>query len=290
VSCAIQGLKELLKHPNSAVLHHLYRYEHDTFRPLSENSSELAGLISERVHAQRLLIVAHSRGGLVARLALDDLSRRGYRGQVELYTFGTPHQGTPLVQIGGKALNLLYKLGEDIVGSLPHLTPLTKAYSYLIDSPTLPRGIDVMREDSDVMDLLRRLNDPAQVRSYGSDFDIRNQPSGFGIVVEGALSGAFDGSPNDLVVPTGSSLGFGTPQQALTCSHVHYFSQPSVCTAIQNFCEPPDSQAKVAKAPRPDHITVGGVRFKTSLKSPRFSLRTSGSAGIGKKLPKRVLT
>ncbi|GAA0029135.1 esterase/lipase family protein [Bradyrhizobium ottawaense] len=259
VSCGIQGLKDL--YPQAAQWQHtspVYRYEHDTFRSLDENGSELAQLIQSRIYAKHLLIVAHSRGGLVARLALDDLLRSGYSGQVEVYTFGTPHMGTPAVDVGGKALNLLYKLGEDLVGSVPYMTPLTKAYSYLIDSPSLPRGIAAMGGNSDVMDLLRRLGNSGLVRSYGGDFDIATAPSGFGVLVEGALLGVFGERSHDLLVPTESSLGFGSAERALACSHLHYFREANVRAAINQFCPVP--------APPPDHAIVGGIRVSIAEK------------------------
>ena len=132
------------------------------------------------------------------------------------------------------------------------MTPLTKAYSYLIDAPSLPRGIAVMGENSDVMDLLRRLGNSDRVRSFGSDFDIATAPSGFGVVVEGALLGAFGERSHDLLVPTELSLGFGRPEPALACSHVHYFLDPAVRVAITQFCP--------AATPAPDHVVIGGVR------------------------------
>ena len=104
VSCGIQGLKDLYPPPGVAIPHPVYRYEHDTFRPLDENASELAQLIHSRIRTNRLLIAAHSRGGLVARLALDDLLRRGYGGHIEVYTFGTPHVGTRLSRLAGRRL------------------------------------------------------------------------------------------------------------------------------------------------------------------------------------------
>ena len=201
VSCGIQGLKDLYPDSVHPIPYPTYRYEHDTFCSLDENATELAELISNRIRAQRILVVGHSRGGLVARLAVHKLLRQGQSGEIEIATFGTPHLGTPLVHIGGRALNLLFKLGEDIVGSLPGLSPLVKAYSYLMDAPTLPRGIDAMREDSDLMDLLRDHDDPSRLRSYGSNFDITTAPSGFAVVVEGALLGMFRERFHDLVVP-----------------------------------------------------------------------------------------
>jgi hypothetical protein len=267
VSCGIQGLKDLYP-PAEGLPHPVYRYEHDTFRSLDENSTELAQLIHSRIRAKRLLLAAHSRGGLVARLALDDLLRRGYGGHIEVFTFGTPHRGTPIVEVGGKALNLIYKLGEDLVGSsVPYMAPLTKAYSYLVDAPSLPRGIAVMRDNSDVMDLLRRLGNSDRVRSFGSDFDIATAPSGFGVMVEGALLGAFADRPHDLLVPTESSLGFGKPEPVLSCSHVHYFREQAVRKAINQFCP--------AAAPPPDHVVIDGIRVQIA-KNPQAAAPPGG--------------
>ncbi len=264
VSCGIQGLKDL---PSTQPLQQTYRYEHDTFKAIEENAVELAQFVRERISTNRLLFAAHSRGGLVARLAADDLRRHGYTSQIEIYTFGTPHAGTPLVAIGTRALNLLYKLGEDVVGSLPLMSPLTKAYSYLIDPPGMPRGLEVMREDSDSMSLLARIGDAGLVRAWGAEFDVQNAPSGFGVAVEGALLGAFGQRLHDLVVPTSSALSFGAPEPRLHCSHLQYFQQPAVQAALRAFCVPP----AVGPAPAPpadggaiaihdDHVVIGGVR------------------------------
>jgi hypothetical protein len=71
-----------------------YRYEHDTFLPLSTNAKELAKKIEIRYPNGPLLLVGHSRGGLVARAAGALLFGR----DVHVWTFGTPHLGTPLIQ------------------------------------------------------------------------------------------------------------------------------------------------------------------------------------------------
>jgi hypothetical protein len=261
VSCCIQNLKDL--YPN--VLLPVYRYEHDTFRPLQENGNELADLISSRLHTKSLLMVAHSRGGLVARFALDKLTRNAYSGHVQLYTFGTPHLGTPLAAMGGKALNMFFKLGEDFLGSIPVMTPLTKAYSYLVDSPKLPVGIDTMREDSEGLAILNEYGDPRHVTSWGSRFDVNAEPSGFGVAVEGVLMGALSGVPNDLVVPTYSALAFGAQSPVLSCSHCNYFKDPGVHGAIQSFCPPQGAPVIPVSGGRMenvvDYVVIGGIRI-----------------------------
>jgi hypothetical protein len=264
VSCGIQGLKDM---PNLSVP--AYRYEHDTFRPVQENAAELAGLIQTRIEAKNLLLVAHSRGGIVARLAMAELSRRGYNGDVELFTFGTPHAGTPLVNIGSKLLNVLFKLGEEIVNGVPVVSVLSKGYSFLMDAPSLPEGIDVMRQNSSALSILNAVGDSKRVSCWGSVFDIEAGPSGYGVEVEGVLMGAMGGIAHDLIVPRDSALAFGAKQRELRCSHSNYFLEPDVFDAIENFGGRAAIAAAAAAAPigpavsaGDTHVTVGNIRVR----------------------------
>jgi pimeloyl-ACP methyl ester carboxylesterase len=225
VSCGIQNLKDLF--PGHLPIP-TYRFEHDTFRPIAENGSQLAKLISSSINAKQLILVGHSRGGLVARVALTKLRKQPYSASMTLHTFGTPHLGTPLVQIGAKLLNQIFKLGGHVIGALPALTPLSLAYSYLLDAPALPPGIEVMQSNGQALSLLNEVGDPQGVECWGSQFDINAGTSGFGIEIENVLLGALDGVSHDLVVPTSSALFFGTPRPVLNCSHIQYFQQAPV--------------------------------------------------------------
>ncbi len=235
VSCSIQSLKDLFP-ANLGVP--IYRYEHDTFLPVSDNASELADLIGNHLRAKRLTIVAHSRGGLVARIAHAKLRRSGYPGEVAVLTFGTPHEGTPLANVGRAFVNLLFKLGSYIAGAIPVVSPMVAAWSFVYDSPALPPGIAVMEERSDTLKTLNEASDPANVYCWGSTYDMNMGPSGFGIDVEGALMGAMSGVDHDLVVPTHSALSFGSAQRAFACSHVEYFSDVAVQNAVRPFVAP----------------------------------------------------
>jgi hypothetical protein len=267
VSCGVQALKDLLPPPGNQ-WGPIYRYEHDTFRPIEENAVELANLIRDRLDTPHLLIAAHSRGGLVARTAAARLANQ-YPGGVELCTFGTPHLGTPLAAIGGRLLNLLFKLGEDVVGAIPAISPLSRAYGYLVDSPILPAGIEAMREDSPGIGTLNAIGDRYPVRSWGSSFNIEHAPSGFGVAIEGALAGALSDRLHDLVVPTASALAVGAAQPVLNCSHVHYFTQPLVQAAFAAFfAQPPGSVVAPAGSPpagitvAADHVIIGGIQVR----------------------------
>jgi hypothetical protein len=237
VSCGIQGLKDLIV-PRLAMPHAIYRFEHDTFAELIANAEELVSLIKNRLITKRLLLAAHSRGGLVARLAYNLLRKEGFQGEVAVFTFGTPHLGTPLVAIGTKALNLLFKLGEDIAAAapLPLMAPLVKAYSYTVDVPTLPPGIKAMDEAS--VGNFRALAEPDVAQAWASNFDVNGQQSGYGVFVEGALLGALRDRQHDLVVPTESALAFGSAGPVLSCSHSSYFAEASVQQTITDFFGP----------------------------------------------------
>jgi len=247
-SCGTVGLKDLLMpnfgHLPPAIRGTVFRFEHDTFVKMRHNARALRDLIKDRLAADHLLLAGHSRGGCVARLAADLLQKDGYRGEITVYTFGTPHEGTPLVEIGKTALNLLVKVSQELVTNapLPIMAPLTKAMCYTLDSADLPPGIKDMGKDGEV-EAFKDLTPPPDARAWGSNFDIHGKESGFGPAAWGALRGTLGNEPNDLVVPTASALAFGTRQPTLSCSHVRYFLEPSIRGALHQFLAPPPAAA-----------------------------------------------
>ena len=83
------------------------RFEHDTYHPISVNAERLCELVRDKLsqfsgagQEAELLLIAHSRGGLVARLASDILIDRGLwsKGRLEVFTYGSPHLGTPFFE------------------------------------------------------------------------------------------------------------------------------------------------------------------------------------------------
>jgi hypothetical protein len=85
----------------------LLRFEHDTYQPIRTNAERLCALVRQKLAlppagmAQpELVFVAHSRGGLVARLASDLLIERGLwnKDRLEVFTYGSPHRGTPFFE------------------------------------------------------------------------------------------------------------------------------------------------------------------------------------------------
>jgi pimeloyl-ACP methyl ester carboxylesterase len=244
-SCGLQSLKEF---PPPAGIP-VFRYEHDTFRSIDESARELVALIADRLRAKELTLIAHSRGGLVARLATKKLRRECPDKRVsEILTFGTPHLGTPLVAIGKRILSILWKIGETTLTGIPMAGIAVQTFSYLIDAPTLPRGIEEMAEDSGLLVGMKddEIND--LVQSWGGDFLVSSRNSGFGPGLMGMLYGSFKNDPNDLVVPLGSALGIGTRLHRLGCSHINYFIEPPVRQAISVSLGPTPAAAQPSGA------------------------------------------
>ena len=275
VSCGTVGLKDLLLpnfgHLPPAIRGTVFRFEHDTFLKMRRNARELRDLIKDRLAVDHLLLAGHSRGGCVARLAADMLERDGYRGEVSVYTFGTPHEGTPLVEMGKTALNLLVKVSQELMtgAPLPIMAPLSKAMCYTLDSADLPPGIKDMGQDGEV-EAFKDLHLPAHARAWGSNFDIHGAESGFGPAAWGALHGALGSQPHDLVVPTASALAFGTAQPTLACSHVRYFFERSIRDAVHQFLAPPPAPARSPGIVAPETATFPAKKkpFKLVLKTP----------------------
>lgn len=291
VSCGTVGLKDLLLpnfgHLAPAIRGTVFRFEHDTFRKMRQNARDLRDLVAGRLAVDHLLLAGHSRGGCVARLAADMLQRSGYRGDVSVYTFGTPHEGTPLVDIGKTALNLLVKASQELMTNapLPIMSPLNKAMCYSLDSVELPPGIKDMSKDGEA-EAFKDLLTPANARSWGGAFDIHGKESGFGPAASGTLRGALGSEPNDLVVPTASALAFGTPQPTLSCSHVRYSLEPTIRGAVQQFLAPPAAAPVIAsptaneQAPR-DIIAPDRAVFKKKQKPFTLVLKTKDQKGQG---------
>lgn len=240
VSCGLACLKDLYDGGAAGrmPLEPTFRYEHDTFLPLQQNGSDLADRVREVLRVKRLNFVAHSRGGLVARYARRNLQKSGYPAEINVLTVGTPHLGTPVVRLAGRALNMFLKLGEDVLNAVPVTSPLIKAYSILWDVPGLPAGIAGMEENSDAILTLNEFDSPDRMQAFGSSFDIMNSPHAYGVDFDLTLMGFMNDREHDLVVPLESALGFGNGSPALNCSHSDYFKAPLVQQAVAKLQAP----------------------------------------------------
>lgn len=154
-----------------------YRFEHDTHRPLVENARELATLVGQCFPSsadgpRRVVLIAHSRGGLVARLARalllqssNTATNNHWTGTVEVMTLGTPHRGTPLV---GEGLNLIASVAGNYYNTrallkldtltdasgVPIEDPINLAFTFLLRRHSIPEGIRAMAPSSDALEEL----------------------------------------------------------------------------------------------------------------------------------------
>ena len=132
----------------------VYRFEHDTFVSISSNARQLATL-AQRLGTQALVWVCHSRGGLVGRQATSLLCQELPVPAVQVLTFGTPHEGTPIANLAPKAIGMTYMLGFTNHGGLPYSDPVTAAFYYLTKSRETPEGIAEMRPGCGFLALLQ---------------------------------------------------------------------------------------------------------------------------------------
>ncbi len=107
----------------------VFRFEHDTCAELSSNEDALCDCLVRASPGVEIVLLAHSRGGLIARAAGKRLTHAGdLRDErltaplnVRVLTFGTPHRGTPLVDQASGILDL--GLLDGVFGLLTSLLP-----------------------------------------------------------------------------------------------------------------------------------------------------------------------
>ena len=225
----------------------IYRFEHDTFRPIAENARNLADIVGG-IGATRVLLVAHSRGGLVATAAAIHLQLQHRPIEVELWTYGTPHAGTPLVKAGNNVLGWLYRLGADLESGVAVPTPLHGAATYFLATGALPPGISAMDPDGDAVRSHQSFLEYVQLKKYGGEIDphmTQQTVPGRGFA-KGLARTVFGGRSNDLVVPLDSACWNGGEAPLQDCGHTNFFQQPSVRKAIAAYgCPPGDGDIDI---------------------------------------------
>lgn len=227
VSCGIRSLAQLPPFPSVPVL----RYEHKTFGTVSANAKELKALVGS-LDVQRLLLVGHSRGGLVARRAKQLLDLDEDQREVDVWTFGTPHAGTPLVDAEAP-IAAFYMLGAINDPDTPLRDAAGAAFSYLARPGAPPPGIEAMRPNGEFLEMLNQGHkDEPWLTAYGAAYDPKE--AGVGAAFRaGLVRAAFGSEPNDLVVGTASATSAGTAKPLeQPCSHSRYFSDASVQDAL----------------------------------------------------------
>ncbi|MGB2057698.1 MAG: esterase/lipase family protein [Alcanivorax sp.] len=124
---------------------------------ISDNGRKLAGLLAHTALPQRVILIGHSMGGLVARSALHQGRQRGdaWTNKVtHLACLGSPHQGALLERAGNQANRLL--------GATPYSRPLMRLanlrsdgirdlrFGYVLEDQWRDRPLDESRPSSKV--------------------------------------------------------------------------------------------------------------------------------------------
>lgn len=216
------------------------RYEHDTWLTLERNARDLAHLIQLRVDSS-VLLIAHSRGGLVATRAAQIL-RKDAPGRVQgVVTLGTPFGGTPLAMgatVGAATLRALMgglrMIGGPVVDAGTRLLPIAIRFES-------PPGITVMRPRAGELPMLREFMFP-ETRVVAGDA-LTDPGDVYGPLKQGIARGALGEAGHDLVVSVESALGDRVDGLVVESDHYSYLLHDQVRTAlsdsIHEFCAGP---------------------------------------------------
>jgi hypothetical protein len=225
-SCAMEAAERVRAAcPELAVA----RFEHDTFRPVSENVGALVDHLTRLRNGNQaeILLLAHSRGGLVASQAAAILGAQSDPRNLTVWTAGTPHFGTPIAGVGGlpaRAIGALYRLcARSEQGGL-RATVVEGAVSYLIAAGELPAGVACMRLGSDLLDLHRLHVRRLHLRTWGGRCDPAAVLAGHSLLLPPAVAEVFDHEDHDLVVPTESAILDGSAALE-NCTHFQYLDR-----------------------------------------------------------------
>jgi pimeloyl-ACP methyl ester carboxylesterase len=232
-------------------------YNHPTIsRDPLDNARDLLEMIPEDLRLS-VDLIAHSRGGLVARSLVELADARDCFNPRTLITNGTPHAGTRLadperwdrlVSIGmtaaswlaaatgaaiwiPKVLEFVLKAAAQTVFDLPGIGAMTPGGAFL-------SKLNASAESSSMVAALQERVHYATVTSRFSIFGVE-QP-GFQQAFRTFAAQAFLDMPNDLVVPTESmnaidQMGFVPKDRQLRVAtdHFSYFDDAQVIEFIQ---------------------------------------------------------
>jgi hypothetical protein len=225
-------------------------YDHPTLsRDPLENARDLLAMIPDDLRLS-VDLVAHSRGGLVARSLVELVEPLPQWRTRMLITHGTPHSGTRLAD--PERWDRLISLGMTAASWLAVATGvvvwLPKLLEYVLKAAaqgvfSLP-GIAGMEPGGE---FIKKLNAPnsggqthyAVVTSSFSIFNVKEP--GFRQALMALATQAFIDAPNDLVVPTASMSAIDLPGGALPADrqlkaavdHFSYFQDPGVIAFLR---------------------------------------------------------
>ena len=208
-------------------------YNHDTFKSIRDNAEDLADKIMSKLPDARVILIGHSRGGLVARASSALLLKHGR--ETELITFGTPHNGSELIGFGEATIRGFFprKLARTLIRAKGVAVKIRGRSSSAIDEmlgeilsrAPLPMGWRDMEYQGSVVKMLADMSSPKIFESIGSTFDAQRSHAS---QIEKLLLRIVP-NPNDIVVSMQSANAEGTPVNlGLTCGHTNYFESTAV--------------------------------------------------------------
>jgi hypothetical protein len=225
----------------------VYRYEHDTWLGITENAEELAAHI-QRLAPERLLLVAHSRGGLVARQAADIVGSQ-VGTQIQILTLGAPFFGTPIVGgVRGGLLGVNALLGALRAVPGGHVVDAGTRLAGLLIKQEMPIGIRAMDPHGDYLSVYKHLPLSITMAFAGAtDPSLTGERYGLAFL-SGFAATAFAGGANDLIVGTESATGGLAAAQTVDCDHFSYLQQQPVLDKVRELAKRPRNLIK-----RPAH-------------------------------------
>lgn len=206
----------------------LYRFEHDTTRPVTANAGELLSLLTH-ISSPHVTLIGHSRGGLVATLVSAQLD-----STKNVITLGTPHRGTDVVSSIDNLLGYAAAAAGTQIQSILDGGMQAAQFASALPPGHVPDGWSDMMPHGSFINTLALL-DRSTVTAYGGKFDGAQAGLGTGPHLASlAMADAFKGD-HDLVVPTDSSKpddldGAVLPQ----VHHFNYFEDSTVGQAISD--------------------------------------------------------
>lgn len=223
-SCSFAHLGDL-----AAFATQLVRFEHDTFLSINHNSDDLCRLIQQCLPAAEIVLIGHSRGGLVARDAAGKLTAQGRK--VDLATFGSPHDGSELVALGKSALSGGYAKRAIVRGAVGVKTyhdrkagsSDAEMQMELFSGRPLPVGWRDMEIGGSIIGVIRGRPAPQTFASIGAAIDESSMQWW-----ERSLASVVE-RPNDGIVSYRSARAQGNPSLGdLICGHGKYFKKNEV--------------------------------------------------------------
>jgi hypothetical protein len=234
MSCALPGLYAV----RDVIGDNVARFEHDTFLPIRHNAIDLADhVLRAGLPARDLHFVGHSRGGLVARLAAARISKCATRApdRITVHTFGTPHEGTPLVGQALVDLQPLLRRAHLLSGLVADVRDhmwsdfVSYAWTYVLRGRGMPEGILEMAPRDIELQLIASYAAHIPTIAFGAHCEVTAASDTAKIAfLQSVGKEIFDGR-NDLVVSEASATAAGDPRPLIgNCTHFDYFLDDQV--------------------------------------------------------------